>query len=115
MVQDHEHPLLMSDAFDIGEVRWLAPLVRREFDCAVKTRYRQGDLACRVHLHGADRAQVALRHPARAVTPGQYAVFYDGDVCLGGGVIAARRNSSSAASRGGRLVSSNSLFSLEGS
>ncbi|MGD0504520.1 MAG: tRNA 2-thiouridine(34) synthase MnmA [Steroidobacteraceae bacterium] len=115
VVQDHEHPLLMSDEFDIGEVRWLAPLVGPQFDCAVKTRYRQGDLACRVHLHGADRAQVALRHPARAVTPGQYAVFYDGDVCLGGGVIAARRNSSSAASRGGRLVSSNSLFSLEGS
>ncbi len=115
VVQNHEHPLLMSDEFDIEEVRWLAPPARAAFDCAVKTRYRQGDLACRVLLRAGGRAQVGLRRPARAVTPGQYAVFYDGDVCLGGGVIAARRNSSSAALRGERRVSSNSFYSLEGS
>jgi tRNA-specific 2-thiouridylase len=115
VVQHHEHPLLMSDEFDVEDVHWLARVPGVQFDCAVKTRYRQGDLACRVLLRGADRAQVALRHPARAVTPGQYAVFYDGDVCLGGGVIASRRNSSTAALRGAHLVSSNSLSSLEGS
>jgi tRNA-specific 2-thiouridylase len=115
VVQDHEHPLLMSDGFDVEELHWLAPPAGAEFECAVKTRYRQGDLACRVLVRAGDRAQVALRCPARAVTPGQYAVFYDGDVCLGGGVIAARHNSSSDASRAGRLVTSNSLFSLEGS
>jgi tRNA-specific 2-thiouridylase len=114
VVQDHEHPLLMSDAFEADDVHWLPAPPGAEFDCAVKTRYRQGDLACRVRVHANDRVSVSLCHPARAVTPGQYAVFYDGDVCLGGGVIADRRTTSSAASCGGRPISSQ-IFSLEGS
>jgi tRNA-specific 2-thiouridylase len=116
VVQDHEHPLLMSDALEVEDVHWLAPGGAEEdaeFECGVKTRYRQGDLACRVRLRAGGRMQVSLERPARAVTPGQYAVFYAGDVCLGGGVIAERRNISSAAVR--RPVSSHSLFSLEGS
>jgi len=62
----------------------------------VKTRYRQSDLPCEVELD-ADTVRVRLRAPARSVTPGQYAVFYRGDLCLGGGVIARRRNSQAAA------------------
>ncbi|MGD0492241.1 MAG: tRNA 2-thiouridine(34) synthase MnmA [Steroidobacteraceae bacterium] len=115
VVQDHEHPLLMSDVFDVEEVHWLAAPDEAEFDCAVKTRYRQGDLACRVRVRSGGRAQVSLRRPARAVTPGQYAVFYRGDLCLGGGVIAERRNTSSGALRGGPRVSSKSSYSMEGS
>ena len=96
VVQDTDHPLLLSDTFEVQEIHWLcgAPggSAGGEFRCAVKTRYRQNDLPCRVHLDG-EMVRVTLDGAARAVTPGQYAVFYDGEVCLGGGVIARRANS----------------------
>ena len=89
-------------------------------DCAVKTRYRQNDLGCTVRLHaGAPNIsaapiwRVSLSEPARAVTPGQYAVFYRGARCLGGGVIAQRFNFRTA--HGARGITYNSLFSVEGS
>jgi tRNA-specific 2-thiouridylase len=90
VVQDQDHPLLLSDAFDVEDVHWHQPA--RDLECAVKTRYRQPDLPCRLQV--ADGlVRVTLAMAARAVTPGQYAVFYDGEACLGGGVIAARYNS----------------------
>lgn len=115
VVQDPEHPLLMSDIFEVEEARWLnsrqAPT--GEFECTVKTRYRQADIACRVRLLPGARLQVTLRHPARAVTPGQYAVFYEEAVCLGGGVIAGRANSGAAEAPGDRVVTNSSPISLE--
>jgi tRNA-specific 2-thiouridylase len=57
------------------------------FRCTAKTRYRQYDQACTVHLRG-DGLLVQFDEPQRAVTPGQSVVFYDGDACLGGAVIA---------------------------
>jgi tRNA-specific 2-thiouridylase len=104
VVQNHEHPLLMCDYFEVEEMRWLvSPAVLdldaegAEFECAVKTRYRQSDLACRMRRAAGDRLQVSLRRQARAVTPGQYAVFYADEVCIGGGVIADRRAPSASA------------------
>ena len=58
------------------------------FRCTAKTRYRQADQACEVHV-GPDRVDVHFDDPQRAVTPGQSVVFYDGETCLGGAVIAA--------------------------
>jgi tRNA-specific 2-thiouridylase len=90
VVQDQDHPLLLSEAFEVGDVHWLANPSERDFACSVKTRYRQRDLACRVRTLANGGLEVLLDAPARAVTPGQYAVFYAGDRCLGGGVIARR-------------------------
>ena len=58
--------------------------------CSAKTRYRQQDAAC-VFEAGDAPGQFRLRfeQPQWAVTPGQSAVLYDGEVCLGGGVIAS--------------------------
>lgn len=125
VVQDHEHPLLMSDSFIVEEMHWLiAPggippnstrAAGAELECAVKTRYRQNDVPCRVRPDRAGGWHVTLSQPARAVTPGQYAVFYADEVCLGGGVIAERHPLAASAPRAARKVSYNSLFSLEGS
>jgi tRNA-specific 2-thiouridylase len=121
VVQHQDHPLLLSDAFDVEQLRWLNfdGAEERPVVCAVKTRYRQHDLPCTVHLSSAPRAgagrtwRVNLSRAARAVTPGQYAVFYRGDRCLGGGVIARRFNSGTAPAAG--EMTYNSHFSAEGS
>jgi tRNA-uridine 2-sulfurtransferase len=52
-----------------------------------KTRYRQPDQDCTVLVSGDASCEVVFDAPQRAVTPGQSVVFYDGEVCLGGGVI----------------------------
>jgi tRNA-specific 2-thiouridylase len=117
VVQDQDHPLLLSDAFEVEGVQWLNPGVARDvpFECGVKTRYRQADLACSV-THGVQgEVRVQLAAAARAVTPGQCAVFYQGERCLGGGVIARRFNSRHGREPATRGITYNSLFSVEGS
>jgi tRNA-specific 2-thiouridylase len=90
VVQDHEHALLQSDHFNVEDLHWLSRPVEGTFACSVKTRYRQRDLPCHIESRADGGVQVSLQIPARAVTPGQYAVFYAGDRCLGGGVIVDR-------------------------
>jgi tRNA-specific 2-thiouridylase len=87
VVQGHDHPALLSNYLLTERVHWLtAP--RARFRCAVKTRYRQADQPCEVEVVG-EHARVRFESAQRAVTPGQFAVFYDGEACLGGAVIAS--------------------------
>lgn len=88
VVQDHDHPLLMSREILTEPVHWIAGAAPGErFACTVKTRYRQPDQACEVTLAGDGRCRIVTAGPQRAVTPGQSAVLYDGETCLGGAVI----------------------------
>ncbi|NTW50906.1 MAG: TonB-dependent receptor plug domain-containing protein [Chlorobiales bacterium] len=54
--------------------------------------YRQSDQPCRVEMIGHDRCKVIFKQPQRAITPGQSVVFYDGEICLGGGIIESKYN-----------------------
>jgi tRNA-specific 2-thiouridylase len=56
------------------------------FKCVAKTRYRQADQDCTLNME-AGHCRVTFRDPQRAVTPGQFVVFYDREICLGGAII----------------------------
>lgn len=85
-----EDPLLYSRALVTAALHWISgPAPRQPLRTTAKIRYRQQDQSCTLHPLADGRTLVEFDHPQRAVTPGQSAVFYDGDECLGGGVILA--------------------------
>jgi tRNA-specific 2-thiouridylase len=89
VVQGHEHPWLQSFQLLADNASWTAGTAPTAGAYASKTRYRQADSPCRLN-DGADRAfELRFASPQWAVTPGQSAVLYDGEVCLGGGVISS--------------------------
>ncbi|MDT7833989.1 tRNA 2-thiouridine(34) synthase MnmA [Aquabacterium sp. OR-4] len=88
-VQGHGHAWLQSPALQFDDVAWVAGTPPADGALAAKTRYRQADAACTLQALGDGRFALAFAEPQWAVTPGQSAVLYDGEVCLGGGVIAS--------------------------
>ena len=89
VVQGHDHPWLLSDSLRADDLSWCAKVAPAPGRYAAKTRYRQADAACSLSYDAAGHLQLAFDEPQWAVTPGQSAVVYDGDICLGGGVIAS--------------------------
>jgi tRNA-specific 2-thiouridylase len=87
IVQGHNHPLLSSSALTTGPMHWLLEAPSAPLRCTVKVRYRQADQRATLTQNDDGSARIDFDEPQRAVTPGQYAVIYDGDRCLGGGVI----------------------------
>ena len=90
VVQGHDHPALLSQALIATELSWVAgeppPLPHA---CTAKTRYRQPAQDCTLIAQDGDRLLVEFSAAQRAVTPGQSVVFYQHDLCLGGGIIAS--------------------------
>src|SRR5471032_1435351 len=90
IVQGHDHPWLLSAALSADQASWIAGAAPVAGALSAKTRYRQADVACELAPAAAGASEFALRFSDAqwAVTPGQSAVLYDGDICLGGGIIA---------------------------
>ena len=87
IVQGHDHPGLLSSSLAAAQASWVAGEAPAPRILSAKTRYRQADVECGVIPNGDDRFELRFTDPQWAVTPGQSAVLYDGDVCLGGGII----------------------------
>ncbi|MBU3825816.1 MAG: tRNA 2-thiouridine(34) synthase MnmA [Candidatus Oceanisphaera merdipullorum] len=97
VVAQGDHPRLYSKGLIARQLHWVdrTPL-SAPLRCTVKTRYRQTDIACLVEPLDDDTIRVTFDEPQAAVTPGQSAVFYLDEICLGGGVIESRFNEESA-------------------
>jgi tRNA-specific 2-thiouridylase len=89
VVQGHDHPWLQSHTLQAQDVSWTSGRAPTQTAIAAKTRYRQSDALCQVDNAGLQGFALRFAQAQWAVTPGQSAVLYDGDVCLGGGVIAS--------------------------
>ncbi|HEY5801550.1 MAG TPA: tRNA 2-thiouridine(34) synthase MnmA [Burkholderiaceae bacterium] len=86
IVQGHDHPWLLAPGLEAGNLSWVAGTAPADGPLSAKTRYRQADVPCAI-ASSADRFALRFEDAQWAVTPGQSAVLYQDDVCLGGGII----------------------------
>ncbi|QSZ27816.1 tRNA 2-thiouridine(34) synthase MnmA [Aceticella autotrophica] len=88
VAQGVHNPALYSYGLTALNINWIGTKgMKKTFRCKAKFRYRQPDQGVTVYLKENNRCIVVFDEAQRAVTPGQFVVFYDGEVCLGGGVI----------------------------
>ncbi len=87
VVQGTDNPALFKPALIAGQLNWLREKPKDGQRLHAKTRYRQSEQPCTVSYLAGNRLAVTFDKPQRALTLGQYVVFYHADECLGGGVI----------------------------
>ena len=88
VAQGHDHSALLSTGLIAQQLHWVdRQPIREPLRCTVKTRYRQTDVPCIIKPIDDESIKVIFDEPQIAVTPGQSAVFYLNEVCLGGGII----------------------------
>ena len=88
VVQGHDNPALYAQGLQASSLHWISRIPSNdEFRCTARTRHRQVDQACTVKLEADNSCTVTFDQPMRAIAPGQYVVFYQDEICLGGGII----------------------------
>jgi tRNA-uridine 2-sulfurtransferase len=87
VVQGHNHPALFKHNLLAGRLHWINQKPSLPLKVTAKTRYRQPDQPCEINFLDDHHVKVNFEKPQRAITPGQSIVFYQGDICLGGGII----------------------------
>jgi tRNA-specific 2-thiouridylase len=88
VARGHGHPMLYATHLNASNLSWIAGEAPKPGPYTAKTRYRQSDAKCRLAID-SNELSLDFDRAQWAVTPGQSAVIYDGEVCLGGGVIDA--------------------------
>lgn len=88
VAQGSDHPMLYAQGLICSSIHWLAECENQlPLTCFAKTRYRQIEQGCMISPKDGDQHYIMFTSPQRAITPGQYVVFYDKNQCLGGATI----------------------------
>ena len=82
-----ENDYLYSDSCLVKTLNWITDIPKEGQHLNAKFRYRQQDNGVTIHFVDNDTIKLVFDEPYKAVTPGQAAVIYDGEICLGGGLI----------------------------
>ncbi|BAH83210.1 tRNA 2-thiouridine(34) synthase MnmA [Candidatus Ishikawella capsulata] len=91
VTQDSNDSHLMSNGVIAHKIHWIdGRRLTKDIYCSLKTRYQETDTLCKISPINEDTIAVYFNEPIRAVTPGQSAVFYVGEICIGGGIIKNR-------------------------
>lgn len=90
VAQGSDHPALFNHSMLVENMHWIHLEVADNTTLQAKIRYRQQPQQCNAKRLDEHHWQLDFVSPQRAVTPGQYAVLYDDNICLGGGVISRR-------------------------
>lgn len=87
VVQGMQHPALWRLRLRAEQASWIAGRPPQQLTLSAKIRYRQHDATCKLNSQQDDSFDLKFRQRQWAITSGQSAVLYDGDICLGGGII----------------------------